>query len=107
MYSMIERTGATRFRSEIEFPPRTDLDEMSKEELVHALMLTCNVKHKILGDLSKFEDENYNVLKEYWGFMDAVDYEKEQIDRIQTALREFNNRKPKNVYDDISDGGEI
>ena len=104
---MIRRTGVTRFRSEVEFPQRTDLDEMSKEELVDALMFTCNVKQKILEDLSKFEDENYNILREYWDFMDSVDYEDEQISRIEKALREFKNRKPKNVYDDISDAGEV
>ena len=104
---MIRRFATTQFFCNNEYPPNSDLCELTMQELIDAERFEATVKYELEKEVHEFENKHYNIFKDYWEWQDAIEDKRETLDRIHEALIAVAHKKAHEVFDDISDGDEI
>ena len=82
---MVRRTAITRFKSNCEFSPYSDLNQLTLEELRDAERLEELEKSHLIEELKIWEENHLDIFQEYWDFMDAIEEVEHRIDKIIKA----------------------
>ena len=89
---MVRRTAITRFNSNCEFSPYSDLNQLTLEELRDAERLEELEKSHLIEELKIWEENHSDIFQEYWDIMDGIEEVEHRIDKIIKAkLAEIRN----------------